>query len=544
MNTNMKIPQKETLVIDNFKGSMTSYNFGDINSGRSLSITSSGQNPFLKPGTLTWAEAPIQINSAENIITDLIVAGKERVESNILYVYAVGHTGRVYKIQVNDPLGYNPDLDTPVLLTTITTGSPTFTRGGFIDFFGSTEKIYIGHDKGVTSLTFAGGSETVVGVVGSWVQNVPRPLKQFLGKLYIGNGSNIAELDTTLTITSYTKLSPGFPDNTQVRDMDISVDGNYMHVVVSRLALEDITSTTQSVNSTASSDSYIFYWNGTDTGYTAYKTFPSFSLTANTMFQNYQYVFGYDQFGAAIFDPNEKFFWSAEQQSPLPNAITSTGNQLLWLMPTYFNNVLEADLMCWGHMDFEVANPLGWYDLMFFNAKSPETDIIRTPCVISVSNAGLGSSSNGYANNQYGSAKIYFSTLETSSGPTTKYRFYKWSPNATSSVPTITALPDAIYQTQTQMFSKKISVSEVRIYGEPWVADNSFLIDLIGSDGLPITGGSYTFTAGGNLTIGDDYAWYGPDMKPTYALGVAITNKGTSNCVINKIEIDWGQAGK
>lgn len=540
----MQIPQKETLIIDNFRGSMTWYNYGDINSGRSSSTVSSGQNPFLKPGQLSWSDTPIQIDAAGSVITDMIVAGKERLESNILYVYAVGHTGRVYKIQVNDPASYNPDLDSPVLLTTLTTGSPTFTRGGFIEFYGSTEKIYIGHDKGVTSITFAGGSETVVGVVGSWVQNVPRQMKQFLGKLYIANGSNLAELDTTLTITSYTKLSPGFPDNTQVRDMDLSTDGNYLHIVVSRLALENITSTTQAINSTASSDSFIFYWNGTDTGYTAFKTYPSFSLTANIMFQNYNYVFGYDQFGSAVFDPNEKFFTAAECQSPLPNAIVSTGNQVMWVAPTYFNGVLEVDLFCWGHMNFEIANPLGYYDLMFMNATAPETDIIRTPCVISVSNAGLGSSSNGYANNQYGSAKIYFSTLETSSGPTTKYRFYKWSPNANLDVPTTKALPDGIYQTQTQMFSKKISISEVRIYGEPWVADNSFQIDLIGSDGLPITGGSYTFTAGSTLTVGDDYAWYSPDMKPTYAIGVAITNKGTANHTINKIEIDWGQAGK
>ena len=541
----MQIPKKETLVIDNFRGSMTYFQFGDINSGGSYAQNSAGQNPFIKPGQLTWNNAPVQIDSAGAVITDMILCGKERVESGVLYVYAVGHTGRVYKIQVNDPTGYNPDYDTPVLLTTLVSGTPTFKYGAFIDFYGATEKIYIGHDKGVTSITFAGGSETVVGLLASWVQNVPRQIKQFLGKMYVGNGSNIAEIDSTLTVTSYTKLSPGFPSNTQVRDLDMTPDGTYLQIVVSRLALPDITSTTQDTTRNSNSESYIFSWNGTDTGYTSFKTFPSFSLTANTLFQNYQYTFGYDQFGLAVYAPVEKVLWVAESESPLPNAILSIGNMVMFATPLSYDGFMEADFLAWGSTDFEVGqNPLGYWDLLFINAKAPETDIIRTPFIMPISNAGIGASSNGYANNQFGTSKIYFSTLETSSGPTTAYRFYKWNINTNQTIPDGEVIIDAVYQTQVQMFSKKISISEVRIYGEPWVAGNEFLIDLIGSNGLPITGGSYTFTAGGTLTIGDDFAWYGPDMAPTYALGVIITNKGTVNNTINKIEIDWGQAGK
>jgi hypothetical protein len=98
----------KTLVVDNFSGSMTIRLNGDINSGHSWEQTCSGQNPFLKPGQLTWCRNAVQIDSAGSVITDLIVMAKERVESGILYVYAVGHTGRVYKIQVNDPTTYNP----------------------------------------------------------------------------------------------------------------------------------------------------------------------------------------------------------------------------------------------------------------------------------------------------------------------------------------------------------------------------------------------------------------------------------------------------
>lgn len=120
----------QTLVVDNFGGTLSYYPFGDINSGLGDIRVNSGANPFLRPGALTWVEQVTQINSAEDVITDLIMDGKERIESGILYVYCIGHTGRVYKIQVNDPTTYNPDYDNPVLLTTITSGSPTAARGG------------------------------------------------------------------------------------------------------------------------------------------------------------------------------------------------------------------------------------------------------------------------------------------------------------------------------------------------------------------------------------------------------------------------------
>lgn len=535
----------KTLVIDNFKGSLTSFQDGNINSGFAYVLNTFGNNPFVKPGNLTWCNDSIRIDPNSTVITDLIMAAKERVESGILYVYAVGHTGRVYKIQVNDPNTYNPDYDNPVLLATITSGTPTFTRGGFIDFFGATEKIYIGHDKGVTTINFNGTSEAVVS--GTWTQNVPRPLKQFIGKLYIGNGSNIAEIDSTGTVTSSTKLSPGFPTNSQVRDMDLSRDGNYLFIVVTRLALADITVGTQDTTNTANSESYIFKWNGTDTGYTASDTFPSFSLTANTMFQDYQYTFGYDQFGAAVYNPTNKLLTMQEVVSPLPNAVSSTGNIVLMMSPLSYGGFLEADLLAYGSLDFEVGP--GYWDLFGQFATGAQTDVVQTPFMMPISNFGLGSSSNGYTDNIYGTSKFYFSTLETSAGPTTAYKFYKWILNTSPSVSQGTPLIGAIYQTQTQLFSKKVTIKQVRVYSEPWVADNSFTIDLIGSNGAVMPNATKTFTAQNSdasapMYIGTDYAWWDPEIAPTYALGVMITNQGEANHTITKIEIDYSEGGK
>lgn len=537
----------KTLVVDNFQGDMTIYNFGDINSGKSNVFVTSGNNPFLAPGQLTWNNESVQIDPNESVVTDLILAMKAREESGIHYVYAIGHTGRLYKIQVNDPASYNPDYDNPVLLATLTAQSPTFTRGGYIDFFGATERIYIGHDKGVTRINFNGTSETFVGALGSWTQNVPRPFKQFVGKLYIGNGANIAEIDSTATVTSYAKLSPGFPANTQVRDMDFSTDGNYLEMIVTRLALPDITSgTVQDTTQTANADSYNFKWNGTDKGYTTFDTYPSFSLFANHTFQDYQYVFGYDLNGMAIFNPTQKIITEPEAMGMLPNAITSFGNILSWMEPLYFQGNLVFLNNIYGPLDHMVQGS-GYHSLFFQYATGTETDVIRVPCQLQVSNFGLGASSNGYTNNVFGSSKVYFSTLETSSAPTTKYKLYKWTFIPSPEVPSSYSAPNSFagYQTQTQMFSKRIAIKEVRIYSNPWVANNSFLIDLIGPDGNPISGGSRTFdTADGTLTIGSDYSWYNPQMDRTYAVALRISNLGTANFVINKVEIDYAEAGE
>lgn len=536
-----------TLVIDNFLGKITRFDNGNINSGLTKYTVTHNCDYFSKPGRLTFQETPTQIDAAGSVITDLIVAGKERVESGVAYVYAIGHTGRLYKIQVNDPTTYNANYDNPVLLATLSTGSPTFTMGGFIDFFGSTERIFIGHDKGVTRIDFAGTNETVVGVAGSWTQTVPRPLKQFLGKLYAGNGSNIAEIDSTLTVTDYTKLDPAFPDNTQVRDMDISTDGTYLQFVVTRLALGDITSTTPDSASISNSDSWLFKWNGTDTGYTSYETYSAYSLTANFVFGPYQYVFGYDVTGSAMFAPNTKVISPVLTNAPMPNAIGVGTDMVGWATTETYNptsdkiataGVLRASQFIYGNPDSEY--PVGWWRQMSMSATSPETDIIRVPFGLLVSNLNIGSSSNGYLAGIFGFGKYYFSTLETSSAPTTKYRFYKWYP-----VPTTLGTSSAgVYETQTQLFEKKISIKEVRIYTEPLVAGNSFTISLIGADGNAITNASKTFTVGTELTAGKDYVWWGLNTAPTYGLAVRIKNAGTTNWTCHKIEIDYEPAGK
>ena len=388
-----------TLTINNFGGRLSRYNDGDINSGLAKYSTTFGNDPFSNPGNLTWFEQPTRIDSGESVITDLIMAARPRLESGITYVYAIGHTGRLYKIQVNDPTTYSPNYDNPVLLATLTASSPTFKYGSSIQFFGATERMYIGHDIGVSRINFDGTSETLVGSAGSYTANVPRPSINFNGKLYFGNGTNLVEIDSTATVTTYAKLSPAFPVGTVVRDTDVSPDGTYAQVVVSRISAPDLTSTTQDTNSLSSADSYLIYWNGIDAGYTSYNPFNSYSINSNISFGPYGYTIGYDLPGTAIFTSGQKIISIPDSVAPNFNALFSAGNLMGFASPENSANVLKGSLQVYGAYDREI--PEGLYRWFRISATT-QTDIIQIPMCSIVSNLFYGSSSAGYTGNLVG----------------------------------------------------------------------------------------------------------------------------------------------
>ena len=523
----------ETLTINNFTGRLARYNNGDINSGYAKYATTFGNDPFSSPGNLTWFEAPTRIDSDGTIITDLIVAAKPRNESGVTYVYAIGHLGRLYRIQVNNTSTFNPDFDNAVLLATLTAQSPTFLYGGSVSFFGTTQRIYIGHDRGVTRIDFDGTNETFVGTQSSYTSGVPRPAVQFGASLYFGNGVNLVEVIGAGTVATYARLSPAFPIGTQVRDIDISPDGIYVQIIVSRVPAPDMTVSTQDTSSLSSADSYRFLWNGTDTGATSYDSFNAYSINSNLSFGPYTYTAGYDLGSTAIYAAGQKVVSLPNSLSPNFGALFSTGNLLGFAAPEQDASFLRGTLMVYGQYDKEI--PEGLFRFFRINATT-QTDIVQMPYCGIVSNLFYGSSTATYTNNIVGSAKVYFSTLEADSGPTTDYKLYKFT-----TVPTgVGSSMAGVYETQTQLFSKKIKVSEIRIYGEPWVTNNSFTIALIGSGGTIITGSSQTFTP----TVGNDFVYYNPAIQPTYALAIRITNAGSANHVITKCEIDYAAGGK
>lgn len=524
----------QTIAITNFAGKLTRHNYGDINSGFAKYATTHGSDPYSDPGQLQWQETAIRIDGAgTSSITGMIVAGKERVESSLSYVYAIDHTAKLYKIQVNNST--NANLDNASVIGTLTAQSPTFTRGGSMEFYGTTQQIYIGHDIGVTRVNFDGSGETFIGSTSSITSSVPRPLQQFLGNLYFGNGTNIGEISSAAVISNYNKLSPALPVNTQVRDIDLTPDGNYMELVVTETALGDITSTTPDTAEITHSNSYLAKWNGTDIGYTALITFNGYTLTANHVFGSRSFKFGYDLPGAAVYNENEKVVSPILARSPLPNAINSTGNLMGWQVPEFVGGFLRMSTFLYGPLDQEFGQG-EWRRQFQMAASGSETDVIKVPFIILLSNLSFGATSNAYGGT-FGAGKMYFSTLENATGSpsTAVYKFYKWF-----NVPTGTGTPVAgVYETQSQLFSEKIAIKEIRVYAEPLVADNEFTVALIGSNGGIITNSSQTFTVGTTATAGDDIVRYSPNMNQTHALGLRITNSGSVNMVIQKVEIDY-----
>lgn len=536
-----------TKIIENFGGRLTRDNIGDMNSGLAKYPTTFGNDPFSNISNLTWLEAPTQIDPSGSVITDLIMAARSRLESGITYVYAIGHTGRLYKIQVNQPSGYNPNLDMPVLLTTLVVNSPTFKFGSSLQFFGSTEKIYVGHDLGVTTVNYDGTGEAFVGVLGSYTANVPRPSAAFVGSIFFGNGNNILQIDSTSTVTTYAKLSPAFESGTYVRDLDISPDGNYLQIITSRLNSPDLTSSVQDTTSLSSTDSYKSLWNGTDLGVTSRESYNGYTINSNVTFGPFSYTMGYDLGGAAIYTQGQKIISLPNSISPNFGAMFSTGNLMGFGTPETASTFLQGSIMAYGQYDEEVQK--GLYRFLRLTAGTPQTDIITMPLCLIVSNLFYGSSSSGYAGNQVGSAKMYFSTLETSAAPTTKYKFYKFTTVPTGLGTSIGGVYETQQETSFSLFrsilSKKFKPTQIRFYTEPLVANNSFKIDLIGSDGNPMADCSKTFTVGsGPITAGQDYLWYTPAGAPTYSLGVRITNLGSVNWTGVKLEIDYQEAGQ
>ncbi len=594
-------PASLNVITSNFLGNLSRVPNGYLDSGLARYQTTTGCNPFMKPTVLSFMETPRDIT--KGVITDFVIASKERIESGVVYQYAVGHLGRIYKIQVNDAATNNPDYDTPVLLTTLlstyvlasTTGfnagdnvtsssggvgvvkgvsgnaitiqitsgtflatngitdtttsnsttittvfAPTFKFGHSIEFYSG--YMWIGHDTGVTRVTFDGTGQVPVttSLVYSWVQNVPRQSQLFVGSIYFGNGTNIAEVTSGLIVTTYTRLSPGFPSEYQVRDLDVTADGVYLEMTVVRCPLEDITSTSPDTTSIGAIDSEAAYWNGVNDGVTTFLSFPNYAQGAYATFGQYEYLFGQDPISATLSTPQGKLLTLEGAQNPLPNAISNLGSLIAWMAPENLSTGLVAALHAYGQFDQD-SQP-AHFRLGSFSSTLEDGDVLKVGVMIPVSNYSKGGQNSGYANQIIGTGKIYFSTIEYD-GSVTRYGFYAFSLYPTGSGTSI----GGVYETQQQLFAKKVTPKEVRVYLEPCVEGQSFRVDLIGIDGnvLSDSSGLNTFTAGdARFPLGETIAWYNPKVSPTPAIGWRITNLGTVTPFIHKVEIDPVVYGK
>jgi len=545
--------EPETITIDNFTGALTRKPNGALNSGLANFKTSFGYDPFSKPGNLTWLEQPSSIAG----ISDLIVDAKTRFDAtaSTQYVHALGNTGKLYKVQPNSIS--NPNIDSVVGITSIVTTAitETYNYGGSLEFFGATEKIYAGGDKGVTSINFDGSSPTFIGNQNNYTANRYRPLSQFLGYLGFGNGTNIGIIDSTGTVVSsvvsshYEQLSPTLPPETNVTDLDPSVDGNYLNITASNVINENLATVSNDRQAAAASKGAIYYWNGIDRGVTAYKTIPSYAVTAMQTYLDQNHFFENDAFGASISNGTVKTVSLPNVKSPFANATTTNGNFLSWISPELSPDGTDiyGSLFYYGQLDEE--NPKGLWRLMRYSTPLTDGFVYQTPVNVMVNNkySTVNSAITSVVTMGYG--KHYFSSFDVSAGNNTPnsttaklHRF-----NVTSSSGGTPQL--GVYETQTQLWSKRVSIKQIRIYTEPTATGNGFQLDCIGSDGAVLTNGTFTYSysAGTDVTLLQgalERINFNPAMNDLYSLGLRITNTGTTNMTIKKIEVDWSYSGK
>ncbi len=541
--------EPETIAITNFTGSLTRRLNGLMESGMAKFATSFGYDPFSKPGNLTWLEQPSSILG----ISDLIVAAKPRFEgaSSSTFIYALGNTGKLYKIQPNSIT--NPNLDSVIAISSVATQAYNF--GGSLEFFGATEKIYAGGDTKVVSVNFDGTAETTIGSASNYTANRFRPLSQFIGYLAFGNGNNIGLIDSTGTVISsvvsshYEQLSPTLPSEMRVTDLDVSTDGNYLNITASGVANENIATVSSDRQAAAASNGNIFYWNGIDRGVTAFKQIPSYAVTAMQTYLDSNLFFENDSFGASISNGSQKIVSLPNQKSPFANATTTNGNFLSWIAPELASNGqgLVGSLFYYGQLDED--NPKGLWRMMKYTSGLSNGFVYQTPVNIMTNNkySTVNNAVTSVVTMGYG--KHYFSSFEVNNASNTvsatTAKLQKFLVTSTG-----TGVPQpGVYETQTQLWSKKIEVKQIRVYTEPTVTGNGFQIDMIDSAGNVMNNGTFTYgyTSGTDVTLVQGSLTrinFNPTAGDMYALGLRITNTGTTNMTIKKIEIDWTYSGK
>lgn len=531
----------QTITVDNFTGSLTRKATGKMNSGLAKYATSFGYDPFTKPTDLTWMEQPSIISTA---LSFPLTTAKVKFDgtTSVVAVYGYGPDQKLLKFNVNSTT--NPNVDTSSVLATMTAASPN--RGGSMQFYGNPEKIYIGHDNGIARINFNGsaGNPSVATTTSSVVTNIPRPSANFVGKLYFANGTNLIEIDSTETVTSYAKLNPGFPVGTFIRDLDVTPDGNYLQITVSRLNAPDMIGL-QDLGPVTSSDSYKFYWNGTDESYTSYNTYNGYALNSNINFGGFNYTAGYDLGGSALYSNENKILSFPNLQSPNFEGMFSIGNMVGFISPEYLADVdqTQAALFMYGQYDDEVSP--GLFRLLR-QAHIPSSvlgvmpDVLFNPVCLPVSNLFYGPNAAGFTDNIVGAAKLYISSYGRTANTGRAYT-YKFT---TAPVGQASAIA-GIWESQNEIFSKKAKPTELRFYTEPLVANNQFQVDLIGSSGSSVLGGSKIFTVhSSSIQTGTDYVWWNPQVGPGYSWGTRITNLGSKNWTGVKLEIDFVEAGK
>lgn len=554
----MAKPEVQTKVISNFTGRLTHIINGDMNSGFAKFATSFGYDPFSQPGNLTWFENYSTIQG----VSDLILSAKTRwIGESFPTVYAIGSTGNLYKIQISSQS--NNSIHSVVGIASVKAGNPTYNKGASMEFFGGSEKIYIGSDNQVNSINFDGSGDALVGNQANYASSSYRPLKSFGGKLVFGNGPTIGVIDATGTVTSsvigvssvvgniYSQLNPALGVEMRVRDLDVSPDNTYLLITAATTDYEFISqANTPNLVNTVPAQGIVAGWNGSDVTVTNATNLPQNFVTALQTYLAKNMFFAADTFGAALSDGTTKILTMPNNKSPFPNATGANGNFLFWSTPERFSingdPTLLHSMFYYGQMDQE--NPVGLWRVMRSPSQLFKGGVVQVPVnllsALSYSDMNIGQSSVITA----GFGTHYFSTLDASNNAIQSgsvLTLNRFNVPATG----IGNTQSGVYETQNELFSKRISIIEIRVYCDPTVSGNKFTLDVIGADGTPVTNGSFSYTFGdivdpatGSTSV--ERINFDTNTKNLFSCGIRFSNIGIKNMVVRKIEVDYTEQGK
>lgn len=553
-----KTNKTQTIAITNFGGRLTRILNGDLNSGFAKFVNSFGYDPFSKPMNLTWLETASDITGP---ITGLPQAGKVLSASlSGPNVHVIDQGGKWYQIKSSSLT--NSNLNSVVGIASVATQGYLF--GTSMEFFGSVVgtdtagnslgKLYVGGDDGVKSINPDGSAEATVGTLGSYVANVFHPLKKFGGNLVFGNGNTVGQIDSTGNVSSsvigtgngnkYSALNPPLDTQAKVLDLEVSPSNDYIVMATSNILQEERLDSTgyDIVETFGSQDGKLSLWNGVDGTITAATSVPTYLLSAiETYFQKTSF-FASDTFGTAFNDGSGKILSLPNNKPPLQNAIATNGNFMTWACPETDATGRYLSLYYFGSLDQE--SPPGLYRVLRWTTTQSSGFVSKVPLNLLVSNKYVTVNTAQNALVTYGYGKHYIGVNSANSSGFQNFLLSFLITPTGSGTPQL-----GVYETQTQLFSKRIGLSQIRVYTEPTVTGNGFKIDLIGSDGAVIENGTFTysFAAGSDQTQMQgalERINFNPGTKTTYALGVRITNTGTTNMTIKKIEIDYTEEGK
>lgn len=549
---------KDTITITNFGGRLTRILNGELNSGFAKFTNSFGYDPFSKPMNLTWLESPTDITGP---ITNLPQAGKVLSASlDGPNVHMLDQGGKWYQMKSSSLT--NPNLNSVVSIASV---GGTYIFGTSMEFFGSVVgsdvagnklgKLFVAGDSSVRKINPDGSADAVVGNANNYVVNTYHPLKRFIGDLIFGNGNTIGAIDSTGTITSpvintglqasvYSQINPPLDTNSRILDLEVTPSNDYLVMAASNLLQQEHLDQTgyDIVETFGTQEGKLALWNGTDSTITAATNIPTYLISAiETYFQKNSF-FAADSFGTAFNDGSSKKLSLPNNKPPLQNAVAINANFMTWACPEIVDGARYMSLYYSGSLDQE--NPVGLYRVLRWTTTQSNGFVSKVPLNLLVSNKYTQINQAGTALVTTGYGKHYLGVSSVNNAATANFLL------SFLITPTGSGTPQSgVYETQTQLFSKRISIAQLRVYTEPTVAGNAFKIDLIGSDGNIIPNQTFTYAFGdvtdpqsGSTSL--ERINFNPDLKTQYALGIRVTNTGTTNMTIKKIELDIDDSGK